>query len=456
MSVNHEAVAALPAGSNADAALIRAMCERRFAYALGATEDAQALVAADPTSGVVPLYLIQNSTLFAYDSTDSTTTHDGVTCLVSFDNKRFKSGTIVPPYSVLTRGTTAQPASPSVGDRYLIPTAATGADWAGKDGKIGIFTAAGWRFAVSPIGRFLYVEDETTVYHRNTSGAWTAGVGSVALGANSVTLQNILGANASSVIKVENQTTNAPPASPSAGVSYIIGPSPTGSWAGNAGKLATCLTAGSYTIIAPVAGDTVYDKSLLKAITFTGTSWDAVNNALVLLSTGIVSGTFYRIQIPQTDVYDDFEVRFSSIKTNTNDVDIRAIVSTGPIGSQVDHSGTSDYRWSSCILVGGGVTARSTGSASNISLLVSPGGSQALGNSAGKSMSGTMRFSNPDSSDYTLLQWDINYIATNLDTINVNGTGFYTSATPISALGITPSSGNFAAGRVSLYGYRKT
>lgn len=181
---------------------------------------------------------------------------------------------MIPPSSVLSRSIVAQPVTPAVGDRYLIPTAATGAAWAGMDSRVGVYTAAGWRFAVLPTGRFIYVEDETAFYYRDVSGNWTAGVGSIVLLSNSVTLQNVLGANASFAIKVENQTTNAPPASPTAGAAYIIGPSPTGAWAGNAGKLAMCLAAGAFTIINPVNGDTVYDKALQTAVTFSsGTAW---------------------------------------------------------------------------------------------------------------------------------------------------------------------------------------
>lgn len=281
MSFNHEAVAALPVASAADKALIRALCTRRFAYTLTAAESATNFVAADPDTGVVPLYLIQNSTLFAYDSTDSTTAHDGATCLVSSDGKRFKSGTISVPYSVLDKDTTAQPASPSVGDRYIVPTAATGTDWSGKDGQIAIYTAAGWRFATVPIGRLIYVEDETAYYHRNASGNWTAGVGSIPLAASSVKITNVLGANASYVIKVENQTTNSPPASPIAPVAYIIGSSPTGAWSGNAGKLAVCLTNGSFTIITPAAGDVVYDKAQQTAYQYNGTAWVSANAAVL-------------------------------------------------------------------------------------------------------------------------------------------------------------------------------
>ncbi len=275
MPFSHEAVAAwpTPGTGDPDRELIRAMTTRRFAYCLATDEAAGDFTAKDPDTGVPPLYLIQNNILFAYDETDSTTAGDGVTCLVTDDDCRYKSETIAPPWSVLDKDLTAQPVSPSDGDRYLIPTAATGTDWAGKDGKIGIFKGVRWHFAVVPIGRFLYVEDETAFYHRNTSGVWTAGVGSIAISANSIPITAIIGAKASFVIKVENQTTNAPPVSPVVPTAYIIGPSPTGAWAGNAGKLAICLTAGAFTIIAPGDGDIVYDKALKNNYQFDGTAW---------------------------------------------------------------------------------------------------------------------------------------------------------------------------------------
>jgi hypothetical protein len=291
MTFAHEAVAALPSGANADAALIRAMCERRFAYVLDASEDSRNFVAVDPVSGVLPLYLIQNAILFQYDSTDSTTVWDGVTCLVTSDGKRYKTNGVTVPYSVLSRTTSAQPGSPTVGDNYIIPTAATGAAWAGQDGKIGLYGPRGWQFAVSPIGREIYVRDVDAYYHRNTSGVWTGGVGSIALQTNSVTIQNVLGAKASFTLKVENRTTNSPPASPTAPTAYIIGPSPTGAWAGNAGVLAVCLVNGSFTLIGPDEGDQVYDKATQTFYTFRSSAWQAEAGAWLVFKQAFTQGT---------------------------------------------------------------------------------------------------------------------------------------------------------------------
>lgn len=281
MSFPHEVIAALPTAASADKELLRALLTRRFAYCLAPTEVASNFVAKDPVSGIPPLNLIQNGTLYAYDETDSTTAPSAV-CLVTNDACRYKSGVVEPPYSVLSR-VSAQPADVDVsdGDRLLLLSGVTGVDFAGKAGQIAVRKGAKWYFAISPIGRRLYVENEDGYYYRNAAGVWTAGNGSIALAANSVKITNVLGAKASFVIKVENQTTNAPPASPVAPVAYIIGPSPTGAWAVKAGQLAYCLVDGSYTYIVPATGDEVYDKSIKTAIRFNGTAWTSSAGAIL-------------------------------------------------------------------------------------------------------------------------------------------------------------------------------
>lgn len=281
MTTNNDAIAALPTNGNADKALLRGFLTKRVAYCLDTTEVVTNFVAVDPDTGSIPLYLIQSNILFKYDSTDSTTVNDGVTCLVTSDGKRYKAATITAPYSVLTAATVAQPASSSVGDRYLVPTAATGAQWSGKDGQVAIYTAAGWAFAIIPVGRALYIQDIDARYYRNASGVWTAGVGSVSFASASVPLSAIIGLAASFTLRVENQTTNTPPVSPTVGVSYIIGSIPTGAWAGNVGKVARCEATGVFTIYAPAAGDTVFDKSLSNSVQWNGTAWVSASGAII-------------------------------------------------------------------------------------------------------------------------------------------------------------------------------
>lgn len=356
------------------------------------------------------------------------------------------------PNSVLTRSVTAQPVSPASGDRYLIPTAATGTDWAGKDGRVGIYKGSRWFFAIIPVGRLLYVEDETAFYHRSVLGVWTAGVGSIAIGANSIPITALIGANASFVIKVENQTTNAPPASPVAPTAYIIGSSPTGAWAGHAGDLAICLTAGSFTIIDPVAGDVVYDKALAKTVTFTGTAWDAANNALVLIETKVASSSAtIDFLLPQTDIYDAFEFRISNLKVSVDDVDVWLRVGTGA-GPTYQ---TSGYDYSIGLLNAGSTNVGGGTSVSAVALTFNSA-TVRLGNAAGENFSGKVAFNNPEASDFCEFQWNASYSRSTGITASVYGGGRYNTAGAITGIRLLPSSGNFAAGRVSLYGYRKT
>lgn len=283
MSTPHEAIAAWPVTGDADKAAARALSTRRIPYALSSSESAADLVVVDPATGVVPLYLVQDGTLFEYDSLDSTTVASAV-CLVTNDGKRYKSGGITPPYSVLTVGTTAQPVSPSIGDTYLIPTAATGTDWSGKDGKIGIYSRAGWQFAISPIGRGLYAEDTNIRWYRNAAGTWVSGFGGLTFESNVFASGAILGAGAAFIRKVENQTTNTAPASPIAPVAYIVGSAPAGAWSAySPGDLAICNADGVWTRHVPGFGDEVFDKALGIRVQWRGTVWESATGQIITI-----------------------------------------------------------------------------------------------------------------------------------------------------------------------------
>jgi hypothetical protein len=300
MSFPHEVIAACPVLTDTDKALIRAMATRRFEYCLDPSESAEDFTAVDPDAGTLPLYLKQNNVSFQLDPLDEITEHDGVTCLVTSDTKRYKSESIDFPHSVLDKDTSAQPALPSVNDRYLIPVAATGTDWAGKDGKIGIYTSAGWRFAIVPLGRFVYVEDETAFYHRNTAGTWTPGVGSIALAGNSVALSALIGTGIRSILKVENQTTNTPPGSPTVANAFVIGPSPTGVWASKPGQVAHCEATGVWTYYVPATGDRVYDKALGIDVRWSGSAWVSAAGAFVNYGEHRTVGTGSVSQLPSS------------------------------------------------------------------------------------------------------------------------------------------------------------
>jgi len=76
--------------------------------------------------------------------------------------------------SVINRTTTAPPASPTNGDRYIIPAGATGA-WAGRTDQIAVRVAGAWEYYTPAIGWLAYIvaEDKLAAYK---AGGWSAGV----------------------------------------------------------------------------------------------------------------------------------------------------------------------------------------------------------------------------------------------------------------------------------------
>lgn len=79
--------------------------------------------------------------------------------------------------SVLSRVTTTPAVSPNPGDRYLIPTGATGL-WSGQVGNIAAWQDGAWEFYVPRIGWLMWVVDENSLIVLKVSGWAYAGVGS--------------------------------------------------------------------------------------------------------------------------------------------------------------------------------------------------------------------------------------------------------------------------------------
>jgi hypothetical protein len=274
----HDAIAALPTAGGADHALIRSLLTKRVTYNFASSENVTTWTALDPDTGAIPLYVRIGNVTFQYDSTDSTTANDGITCLVTLDGKRYKSASITYPYAVLSGSVTTPPVSPTIGDAYLVATASTGT-WSGKDGRVAVFTASGWQFIIYPIGKMLFVEDTTTYWHRDASGTWAVGVGSILFAGASITASNLIGKPVRWI--AINQTTNAPPGSPTVGDTYIIGPSPTGAWSGNTTKIAVCESGTTFTIYTPRTGELAYDIASGNDYRFNGSGWVSGNGAFV-------------------------------------------------------------------------------------------------------------------------------------------------------------------------------
>lgn len=86
---------------------------------------------------------------------------------------------------VLSATTTAQPGSPSTGDRYILPVGATGAAWAGHDKAIATWTGSAWSFATPVAGMVSYVID-IDILVRYSGSLTTWGDASVTITHNSV------------------------------------------------------------------------------------------------------------------------------------------------------------------------------------------------------------------------------------------------------------------------------
>lgn len=258
-----------PLASTGKQGELRQALQGRTVYFLRGAEDATDLVAADSALATVIPALAFNDHIFFLDLLDSTSAHDGVAVLVSNDGYRYKLSGPIDDFSILDNDLTAPPGSPALGDVYIVGAAATG-DWAGQDDKIAIYTARGWEFQTPRVGEIRYIEDEDAFMHYSAGGAWVLGLGTASLPSNTVEPDMILGGRVTWV--VENQTTNAPPGSPTDGVQYIIGGSPTGAWAGHAAKLAIAKNS-AWIIKTPAVGYKAYDKSTGQTFVYNGSGW---------------------------------------------------------------------------------------------------------------------------------------------------------------------------------------
>ena len=267
---------------------------KRSIYVLEASEDPQtidlqtALIIADADSG----------NLFLYDSTDTTTSHDGTSCQVDINGRRYKiTDELKKPSSVLDRLATP-PGSPSNGDTYLVIATATG-DWAGQEDYLAVYTAQGWAFIAPRVGWLIYVEDETGFYHYDEGGDWNEGIGSLALSADEVTPveQQFWGG-----VSVED-ILNTPPGGPSDGEAYLVGTSGTGAFSGHNSELAYRSNS-AWTFLSPYEGARVYDKDSDAYYEYVSGAWAAEGGGVT--SAAIIKAGVYDFGISGSTSTIDF------------------------------------------------------------------------------------------------------------------------------------------------------
>lgn len=254
------------AGNVSKTALIT-LFEQRGIYVI---EDGETPTALTPGNAT---HLAYRGLVFWYDSTDATTAHDGISCIVTADGKRFKSdgfdGAQARFWHVKDKDLSAPPGSPTISDSYIVAAAGSGA-WAAKDKYVATWTARGWQFQVPTAYDLAAVIDETTIYHYSAGGSWTSGFPFITVGDETI-LPSALKYGRFG-LSVVNQTTDAPPGSPGDGDAYVIDGSPTGAWTGHAREIAIYQSS-AWVLYTPYDGATVYDTDTATTIVYNAGAW---------------------------------------------------------------------------------------------------------------------------------------------------------------------------------------
>lgn len=113
MPTNHDVTSAVPptGGAAVNKTNLRNLLVARMAYVMTADDNPQDFIETDPSTGAVVQVIIYLGRNFELDPADTTTAHDGTTCLVTDGGKRYKlvEGQDVFAWSVLDKDLIAPP-----------------------------------------------------------------------------------------------------------------------------------------------------------------------------------------------------------------------------------------------------------------------------------------------------------------------------------------------------------
>lgn len=222
-----------------------------------------------------------------YRDEDSLVDHDELTCIRLLDGVAYLTNDVTFPGFVLSRTLATPPLEVDrvYGDTHRIPAGATD-EWAGHEDEDAMWTARGYRFRAPVTGDLHYVVDEAGYEHFSAADEWEDGFGALVFENGSVRPNSLLIRS----WNVENQTTNTLPLTGSAAEQYIVGPSPTGSAAGQSKKIAwRPATDAAFIFTAPFVGERAFDKALNIDVRWNGTAWEGATASIVGMATPVVT-----------------------------------------------------------------------------------------------------------------------------------------------------------------------
>ncbi|MEO8530043.1 MAG: DUF2793 domain-containing protein, partial [Deltaproteobacteria bacterium] len=138
-------------------------------------------------------------------------------------------------------------------------------------------------------------------------------------------------------LAVTSMTTNAPPGSPAEGARYIVGPSPSGLWAGLGGSLVAWLD-GMWEVFVPQTGwlATVADQGIIAI--YSGSVWTIATQNLPMLGVNTTADTSNRLAVSSPATLLNHAGNGHQLKLNKN-----AIGDTGSVLFQTGFSGRAEF-----------------------------------------------------------------------------------------------------------------
>jgi hypothetical protein len=177
-----------------------------------------------------------------------------------------------------------------------------------------------------------------------------------------------------------------------------------------------------------------------------------LNLGLVLISTQAASSSATIDFTSLDDTYDSYLVEIDSAKPASDDVTLQLRVGTGA-GPTYQ---TSGYYWGTDNIRGSLTFADGSASDTRIVISGNGGGAGGVGNATGENARATIKFSNPEASDFTEFQYDCAFVRADGTPSRTAGGGHFATAGATTGIRFMFSSGNIASGRFTIYGFRKS